>query len=449
MAYSRWATDDELKSKLTQINYESDIKKSGIPLMYDDNNLYIKDDETHTMVIGSTGSGKTQSIMLPQLRLAIKAQESFIVHDVKGEIYDVLVGELKRQNYNTVVINLDDTSVGNNFNPLSLPYELYKNNQKDKAMELLENIGYYFCGSDTFNANIDPFWTNSTISLFVGLALYLFDNAKEDEINISSIFNLLSNFEKVSKEVSKYDKTSPTYISLSSIFLAPEDTKGSIVSVFIQNMKPFIGREKLLKLLSSNNIDIKNIQKNKTALFIISNNKIVSKRLVPLIIEECYFVSTTNNEKNRRLNIVIDEFENLIPIKDFDNMLTLSRSYNIKFSIFIRSILELRNIYGKEQTEILKMVFGNIIYLLANDIETLEDISKLCGNKQTEKGFEPLVTIEDLKLLNTFEAIVLIPRINPIKTKLLPDYQIDWKFSDEKVALKQIDNKDIKVYNIK
>ena len=449
MAYSRWATDEELKSKLTQINYESDIKKSGIPLMYDDNNnLYIKDDETHTMVIGSTGSGKTQSIILPQLRLAIKAQESFIVHDVKGEIYDILAGELKRQNYNTVVINLDDTSVGNNFNPLSLPYELYKNNQKDKAMELLENIGYYFCGSDTFNANIDPFWTNSTISLFVGLALYLFDNAKEDEINISSIFNLLSNFEKVSKEVSKYDKTSPTYISLSSIFLAPEDTKGSIVSVFIQNMKPFIGREKLLKLLSSNNIDIKNIQKNKTALFIISNNKIVSKRLVPLIIEECYFVSTTNNEKNRRLNIVIDEFENLIPIKDFDNMLTVSRSYNIKFSIFIRSILELRNIYGKEQTEILKMVFGNIIYLLANDIETLEDISKLCGNKQTEKGFEPLVTIEDLKLLNTFEAVVLIPRINPIKTKLLPDYQIDWKFNDEKVALKQIDNKDIKVYNI-
>lgn len=144
MAYSRWATVEELKSKLTPVSYDSEIKKSGIPMMYDENNLYIKDDEAHTLVIGSTGSGKTQSTMLPQLRLAVKAQESFIVHDVKGEIYDILSGELKKQNYNTIVINLDNPTLGNNYNPLSLPYELYKNGQKDKAIELLENVGYYF-----------------------------------------------------------------------------------------------------------------------------------------------------------------------------------------------------------------------------------------------------------------------------------------------------------------
>ena len=83
MAYSRWATVEELKSKLTPISYDSEIKKSGIPMMYDDKNLYIKDDESHTLIIGSTGSGKTQLTTLPQLRLAIKAQESFIVHDGK------------------------------------------------------------------------------------------------------------------------------------------------------------------------------------------------------------------------------------------------------------------------------------------------------------------------------------------------------------------------------
>ena len=192
-----------------------------------------------------------------------------------------------------------------------------------------------------------------------------------------------------------------------------------------------------------------NIQKEKTALFIISNNKSTSRRLIPLIIEECYYAAITTNDKTRRLNVVIDDFENLIPIKDFNNMLTLARSSNIKFSIFIRSILELRNTYGKEGTEILKMVFGNIIYLLANDTETLEDISKLCGNKQTEKGIEPLITVEELKILNTFEAVILIPRINPIKTKLLPDYQIDWKFSDEKVEFKELENEEIKIFDIK
>lgn len=36
MAYSRWATVEELKSKLTPVSYDSEIKKSGIPMMYDE-----------------------------------------------------------------------------------------------------------------------------------------------------------------------------------------------------------------------------------------------------------------------------------------------------------------------------------------------------------------------------------------------------------------------------
>ncbi len=449
MAYSRWATEEELKSKLTQISYDSEIKKSGIPLMYDDKYLYIKDDESHTMVIGSAGSGKTQTTMLTQLRLAIKANESFVIHDVKGEVYDLLSGELKKQNYNIVVINLDNPTVGNNFNPLTLPYELYKKGEKDKAIELLESIGYYFCCNETFDVKADPFWVNSAISLFIGLSLYLFENATEEEINISSLLNLVSEFEKLSEEIKKMDKTSAIYINLSNIVLAPNETRGSIISVFVQNIRLFVSRESLLKLLSSTNFNIENVQKDKTAIFIISNSKFVSKRLIPLIIEECYFAATMTNDKTRRLNIVLDDFENLIPIREFNNMLTLARSNNIKFSIFVRSILELRNIYGVEGTEILKMVFGNIIYLLANDIETLQDISKLCGNQKSEYGIEPLISVEELKLLNTFEAIVLIPRINPIRTKLLPDYKIDWKFSEEKVPMQEFKNKTVKAFCIK
>ena len=448
MAYSRWATVDELMPRLTQISYETEVKKSGVPMMYDDSHLYIKDDVSHTLVIGSTGSGKTQLIMLPRLRLAIKSQESFIVHDVKSELYDSLAGELKKQNYKTIVINLDNPTVGNCFNPLYLPYKLYKDGQKDRAIELLENVAYYFCCNETFNSSIDPYWNNSATSLFIGLALYLFENAKEEEVNISSVLKLVSDLDKLKEQIKKYDKTSPTYINLSNILLAPNETKGSILSVFIQNMRIFVSREMLLKMLSASDFDMMNIQKEKTAIFIISNNKTAARRIVPLILEECYFAATLTGDKSRRLNFAVDDFENLIPIKDFNNMLTMARSCNINFTVFVRSLLELRNAYGVEGTEILKIVFGNIVYLLANDTETLEEISRLCGTKQTENGFEPLVSVEDLKLLDTFEAIILIPRLNPIKTKLLPDYHIDWKFSKEKIDLKEINIKEIKTFNI-
>ena len=432
MAYSRWATAQELKEKLNQVSYDFDIKKSGIPMMYDENHLYIKDDIDHTLVIGSTGSDKTQLIMLPQIRLAIKAGESLIVHDVKGDIFKLVSEDLTKQNYAISIINLDNPSEGNNFNPLSLPYELYKNNQKDEAIELLENIGYYFCCNETFNVNADPFWVNSSISLFVGLSLYLFENFNKEEVNISSLLNLATDFDNLSEQVKMYDKTSSIYINLSNIILAPVETRGGIISVFIQNMKLFASRETLLKILLSSNFDIKSIQKNKTAIFIISNNKPVSRRLVPLIIEECCYAATNADNKIRRLNIVVDDFENLVPINNFSNMLTLARGSNIKFSIFIRSLFDLRNVYGTEGTEILKMMFEDIIYLLSNDTETLEDISKLCGNQRTENGVEPLISVEDLKLLNTNEAIILIPRMYPIRTNLLFDYQVDWKFNNEK-----------------
>ena len=126
------------------------------------------------------------------------------------------------------------------------------------------------------------------------------------------------------------------------------------------------------------------------------------------------------------LNILIDEFENSFKIRDFNNILTMSRGNYIRFNIYVKSLLELKNKYGVREYEILKMSFGNIIYLLANDMDTLEEISKLCGDTKTDNGIEPLISTQELKLLNNFEAIILMPRTNPIKTKLIPDYQINW-----------------------
>ena len=82
------------------------------------------------------------------------------------------------------------------------------------------------------------------------------------------------------------------------------------------------------------------------------------------------------------------------------------------------------NKYGKENTEILKLCFANIVYLLSQDIDTLEEISNLCGKTCEDGIVKPLISVEELKTLRVFEAIILIPRIMPIKTKLLPHYEM-------------------------
>jgi len=60
----------------------------------------------HTLVFGSMGSGKTQTITLPLIRLSISAGESFIVNDSNGELYKKTASKLESEGYSINEINV-------------------------------------------------------------------------------------------------------------------------------------------------------------------------------------------------------------------------------------------------------------------------------------------------------------------------------------------------------
>ncbi len=425
MNYLRWLTEEELKAKLTKVNTNTEVKKSGIPMAYDDNSLYIDDSEQHSLVIGTTGSGKVQSILLPQSRLAIRASESLVINDTKGEIYESLKEDLKNNNYNIVILNLENPSNGNSYNPLKPAYQQFKVGNKDKAMELVENIAYYLFSERKTN-NSDPFWENSAINYFTGLAFYLFEKEEQPNITLNRIFDLSTeiniNKETLERILSDIKGNPAIYANLVGILQAPIETRGSIISVFSQKLKLYISRENLSEMMSKTDFDITKIAKVKTAIFIIGGNVSYANALIPLIVNQIYYMVDIYGNQEKRVNIIVNEFGKINRIKDFINVINNARSINIKFTIFVMSLLELRNVYGDETTEFIKISFGNIIYLLANDIETLEEISKRCGKKDNI----PLITPEELKLLDMFEAIILMPRVLPIRTKLKSDSEIKW-----------------------
>ena len=86
MNYAQWKNMTELMSELTKVDKTLNLDRSGTPLTYDDDHLYLDTKDHHTLVIGSTGSGKTQSVVLPQIKLAMYTGESLIVKDNNGEI---------------------------------------------------------------------------------------------------------------------------------------------------------------------------------------------------------------------------------------------------------------------------------------------------------------------------------------------------------------------------
>ena len=450
MSYSRWATEEEMKNKLVPVNLETGVKKSGIPLMYDNNYLYINDNEIHSLIIGTTGSGKTQTTILPILKLAMMAEESVVITDPKGEIYKKTSGELKKRDYNIITLNFDNSKYGNSFNPLALPYKLYKEKELNKAISLIENLGYYLF-YDPKEKSVDTFWNNSSIDYFTGITLYLFENGKEEEINLNSIYNIANEVEKKEKRknfLDKLNKNSSIYYYVSCTLNSPTETSGGILATFNQKIKKYLGRENLNNMLANSDFDITNITKEKTVLFIIGGHSVYNDNMTPLLVEQVIEAADIYGKKDKRLNMILDEFDSLLPIKEFEKVINYSRSINIKFTVAIRTYLDLINTYGKENAEIIKLCFGNIIYLLSNDIYTLEEISKYCGNEYKFNAVIPLITVEELRTLKVFEAIIITQRLMPFKTKLLPDYQIDWNFTKEEIEIPERIKNTFEIYEI-
>ena len=50
MTYARWATKEEIISKLTPVNNNTEVRKVGTPITYDDNYLYISVRELHKLL---------------------------------------------------------------------------------------------------------------------------------------------------------------------------------------------------------------------------------------------------------------------------------------------------------------------------------------------------------------------------------------------------------------
>ncbi len=443
--YSRWAKEKEIKqSKNVERILITDKKTeaAGTPLIYKGNEIWVDNGENHTLVIGATGSGKTQTIVLPTVTVLAKKGESMIITDPKGEIYEKTSEMLRDKGYQILLLNFRDPQEGNAWNPLSLPYEMYKNGNQDKAIELLDDLAMNIL-YDENNSNADPFWEKTSADYFSGIALGLFEDAKPEEININSISLMTTVGEEKfggSTYVKEYfngkDPSSAAAINASSTIMAPSDTKGSILAVFKQKIKLFASRENLSEMLSHTDIDLETIGEKPTALYIvIQDEKTTYHSLVTILLKQVYETLIANAQKHGgklpvRTNFLLDEFANMPPLKSVTTMITAARSRQIRFTMIIQNFAQLDQVYGKENAETLRGNCGNLIYLITTELKALEEISKMCGEVKSKKDDKtastPLVTISDLQHMKENEVIIMRLRQQPFRTKFTPYWKIDW-----------------------
>ncbi|MDD3340780.1 MAG: type IV secretory system conjugative DNA transfer family protein [Bacilli bacterium] len=464
--YARWATDKEMKKELIKIDpYAEHNDAGGIPIIMNKKGVWVDNGGYHNLIIGSTGAGKTQTTVFPMVKNLSKHDESMIITDPKGEIYEETAEMLKERGYNIVLLNFRDPQQGRSWNPLTLPYQLYKEGNTDKATEILDDLALNIL-YDESSKNQDPFWEKTSADYFAGLSQALFEDATEEQINLNSI-NLMTTVGEdkfmgttYMKEYFSYkDPTSAAYINVSSTINAPNETKGSILSVFRQKIKLFATRDNLSEMLSHSDFDMKDIGRKKTAVFIvIQDEKKTYHSLVTIFLKQCYetLISVAQESGGKlphRTNFILDEFANMPPLKDVTTMVTAARSRNIRFNFIIQNFAQLYDVYGKENGETIKGNCGNIVYLISSELSALEEISKMCGEvKSGEKdktASTPLVTVSDLQRLKMWDIIVLRIRMMPFKTTLTPNFEMDWGKQYPKASYPKREKTVVQIFNLK
>jgi len=465
--YSRWSKDKEIKTSkhIEMVDPLSDeITAAGIPLINNGKKIWVDNGEYHNLVIGSTGSGKTETIVKPMVNLLAKKGESMIITDPKGEIYRYSASALKDRGYKIILLNFRDPQRGNAWNPLALPYQYYKAGNKDKSTELLDDVALNIL-QDPNNKN-DPFWEKSAADYFSGLSLGLFEDVEEDQININSI-NYMATIGEEKFAAGTYIKeyftmkgeSSNPYVFASNTINAPTDTKGSILSVFRQKIRLFASRENLSEMLSHSDFDLRDIGREKTAVFIvIHDEKTTYHSLVTIFIKQCYEslidVAQENGGKLKyRTNFILDEFANMPPLKDVDSMVSAARSREMRFTFIIQNFAQLNEVYGKEVAQVIRGNCGNTIYLISTELAALEEISKIAGevkSKEKDKtASTPLITVTDLQKLKLFEAIIMRLRMNPFKTQLEPDFKMNWGINRKVEEYPTREIQEVKLFEIK
>ena len=445
--YSRWAKDKDIIGQrgVLEIPYStSKIEGGGVPLVYGKDSAFVDNGESHTLVIGATGSGKTSGFVDPTMIHLMKGRESMIITDPKGEIYEHHSGKLRELGYQIIILNFREPQKGNCWNPYDLPYSYHQEGNFDKANELLNDLATNIVVDGQGD---DPFWQNAAADYLTGIGLALFKDAPKETININSVNLMINQGEErigpktyMQEYFNMQDPTSPIAVNMGAVVNTAQDTKAGVLTVLQQKVKTLAVTKNLSEMLSKSDFDMASIGEKPTAVFlIIQDEKTTYHSLATIFIKQCYESLITVAHKHGgalpvRTNFIVDEFANMPKFKDITTMVTAARSRHIRFTFIIQNFAQINKTYGKEEAETIRGNCGNLIFILTGELQAMEEISKLCGDKLIRVGKDkkeetrPLITVSELQTLPFGTFILIKQRCYPFKGKIRQGFDNDFGF---------------------
>jgi len=389
----------------------------------------------HTMIIGTTGSGKTTTFINPVVQILSHTQNkpSMLISDPKGELYSLHAKSLIKQGYEVKILDLRNPYCSIRWNPLERPYEMYQEMiSLDSKVKINEECGYYifedkiYYSKDEMESAVqvrkqeifdevyedlndvcsvlcpvtnksEPIWESGAKNFILAITLAMLEDSEnpalgmtKEKFNFFNIMKIATNTQNDCEDLIEYfSGRSPISkcVSLSKQVLdASDKTRGSYLSTIFDKLAMFSDMS-ICSLTSANEINFGEIATKPTALFLqIPDEKETRHTLAAMVILQAYkaLVSKANTYPDlalpRSVYFLLDEFGNLPKIHKLEQMITVGRSRKIWFALVVQSYAQLAKVYDEKSADIIKSNCNIQIFIGTTDLKTIEEFSKKCGN---------------------------------------------------------------------
>lgn len=387
----------------------------------------------NTLVIGSSGSGKTRTHVIPNI---LNMNMNYACTDPKGELYEQTHRQLEAHGYDVEKLDLVDFTTRTRFNPLNY---IDPNMPDTSIMRLVTNIMDNTNPGESRKTSNDSFWDKAERSLLtsmMALVYYLDDDilstitGSHTGRTLNTVADLVGCLEASEADESKQSRVDLLMASISEtireedIIWKTEQTQGISVPDSVERhqliqglrfavtqYRPFTqgaGETKksiiislgvrlapiqvsaVRQILSADTIQIHQVgsaSHPRMAIFLALSDEDPTFNFIAAIFYQCLFDSIIrrcrtypNQQLYTPLHCFLDEFANIGRIPNFDKLIGTIRSRRVSVSIILQALSQLKAMYEKSW----ETVAGNCdstLFLGGSEPSTTEWIAKMLGKE--------------------------------------------------------------------
>lgn len=380
--------------------------------------LWIDGDDVGGFVIGPPRSGKGASLIVPNCLLW---PDSIVVLDMRGETYEATAGH--RSTFSRVLrfSPADENGDTECYNPLD--FVALDPDQRDIDINSI-------AAALLPTPRGDAYWVADARALFAGVTSWVLENPDiaDSDKNLGTVLDVVEGAEKPLRawleEVAKPDIraewiSSFTFTTLARFAVMASKQFDGVYGSLAAAVRPF-KNNRILRATARSTFDIRAMRRENMSLYLdfrIQQVASIGPIFNVLMVQFMDYMSRNMmTQGERRVLVLLDEFQNLGKLENALTVATVLGGYGIPCWFFVQSLRSVDNIYTREGRQTLVNSARVQIFFGAQDPEDQRYVSQLLGERKEQtidKSVSSGATLFDHKGVTKSQKTTLRPLMRP------------------------------------